>query len=134
MFSPVRSNHAMLLARVLLTFPYWASGLAKLVDFSGGVAEMTHFGLEPAAAFNAVTILIQLGGSLLIILDRWAWIGAGLLAAFTALTIPIAHHFWTMTDEPFRTIAFHTATEHVGMIGGLFAAALIARKNGRSGR
>jgi hypothetical protein len=31
-----------------------------------------------------------------------------------------------MTEEPFRTIAFHTATEHVGIIGGLIAIAILA--------
>lgn len=74
------------LARILLTFMYWASGLSKLIDFNGGVAEMQHFGLEPAVAFNIAVIVTQIGGSLLVILNRYAWLGAGALAVFTALT------------------------------------------------
>ena len=31
-----------LVARILLTFPFWGSGLAKLIDFPAGVAEMAH--------------------------------------------------------------------------------------------
>src|SRR5690606_11843563 len=84
------------IARIVLTFAFWGSGLAKLIDFQGGVAEMAHFGLEPAIAFNIATIITQIGGSALIILNRWTWLGAGALAVFTLLTIPISHHFWTM--------------------------------------
>ncbi|WP_062227925.1 DoxX family protein [Aureimonas frigidaquae] len=113
-------------ARVLLTFPFWGSGLSKLIDFPGGVAEMAQFGLEPAVAFNIATIIVQVGGSLLVIVNRATWLGAGALGVFTALTIPLVHHFWAMTEEPFRTIAFHTATEHVGMIGALIVVSILS--------
>ncbi len=111
-----------LAARVLLTFPFWGSGLAKLIDFSGGTAEMAMFGLHPPAAVNALVALTQLTGSALVILNRAAWLGAGALGVFTALTIPLVHHFWSLEGER-GIIAFHTATEHVGMIGGLMLAA-----------
>jgi transmembrane protein len=125
-YSVLRVPAVAFLARVLLTFPFWGSGLSKLIDFPGGVAEMAHFGLQPAVAFNIATIIVQIGGSLLVIADRLPWLGAGALGVFTALTIPIVHHFWRMTQEPFRTIAFHTATEHVGMIGALIVVAILA--------
>ena len=114
------------LARIVLTFGFWASGLAKLIDFQGGVAEMAHFGLEPAVAFNIATIITQLGGSLLIILNRWTWLGAGALAVFTALTIPIAHSFWTM-EEPFKTMEFHVVMEHITVIGAMMVVAWKSR-------
>jgi transmembrane protein len=110
------------LARIVLTFSFWGSGLAKLIDFQAGTAEMAHFGLEPAAAFNIAVIITQLGGSALIILNRWTWLGAGALAVFTLLTIPIAHNFWTM-EEPFRTMEFHVVMEHITVIGGLMVVA-----------
>lgn len=114
------------LARTVLTFMFWASGLAKLIDFNAGVAEMAHFGLEPAVAFNIATIITQLGGSILIILNRWTWLGAGALAVFTTLTIPLVHHFWTM-EEPFKTIEFHVVMEHITVIGALMVVAWKAR-------
>jgi transmembrane protein len=114
------------LARTVLTFMYWASGLSKLIDFNGGVAEMAHFGLEPASAFNIAVIITQLGGSALVILNRWTWLGAGALAVFTALTIPIAHTFWTM-EEPMKTLEFYVVMEHITVIGGLMVVAWKAR-------
>ena len=61
-------------------------------------------------------------GSALVIANRWAWLGAGMLAVFTALTIPIAHNFWAM-QEPMRTLEFHFVAEHITVIGGLMVVA-----------
>ncbi|EFH11931.1 DoxX family protein [Teichococcus cervicalis] len=121
------------LARILLTFPFWGSGLAKLIDFQGGTAEMAQFGLQPAALVNAAVILTQLGGAALIILNRWTWLGAGALGVFTALTIPLVHHFWALEGER-AIIAFHTAGEHVGMIGALIVVSILSERRRRSER
>ncbi|MDB5370353.1 MAG: DoxX family protein [Roseomonas sp.] len=116
-----------ILARILLTFPFWGSGLAKLIDFRGGMAEMAMFGLHPPALFNAATIIVQLAGSALIIANRAVWLGAGALGVFTALTIGVVHHFWWLEGE--RGIAaFHTAAEHIGMIGALVLVAILAER------
>ncbi|WP_432347282.1 DoxX family protein [Shinella yambaruensis] len=111
-----------LLARTILTSMFWLSGIAKLADFNAGIAEMAHFGLEPPALFNIATAVTQIVGSVLIIANRWTWLGAGMLAVFTALTIPIAHTFWTM-QEPMRTIEFHVVMEHITVIGALMVVA-----------
>lgn len=115
-------------ARVVLTFPFWGSGLAKLLNFSGGMAEMSHFGLEPAWLYNSLTIVVQLAGSALIIANRMTWLGAGALGVFTFLTIPIVHAFWRLEGERAIT-AFHTAGEHVGMIGALVIVSILALRS-----
>ncbi|MDB5964607.1 MAG: DoxX family protein [Polaromonas sp.] len=111
---------------VILTFMYWGSGLSKALDFQGALGEMAHFGLNPPAAFAIATIIVQLGGSaLLIIGGRWAWLGAGALAVFTLATIPVAHRFWEMTgDMAFmeKMVVF----EHITVVGGLMLAAVAA--------
>lgn len=118
-------------ARVLLTFPFWGSGLAKLVDFQGRVAEMQMFGLHPGWLYNIATIAVQLSGSALIILNRATWLGAGALGVFTALTIPIVHHFWRLEGER-SLMAFHTAGEHIGMIGALILVSILALQSRRA--
>lgn len=110
------------LARTVLTFMFWASGIAKLADFSAAKAEMTHFGLEPAGIFAIAVAITQLAGSALIIANCWTWLGAGALAVFTVLTIPIAHTFWAM-EEPFKTIEFYVVMEHISIIGALMVVA-----------
>ncbi len=120
------------LARIVLTFAFWGSGLAKLINFQEGVAEMAMFNLPQPVLMNVLTIITQLGGSLLIIVNRWTWLGAGALAVFTALTIPLVHHFWTM-QGPDAIKAFHTAGEHVTVIGGLMIVAILSRYTGGAG-
>jgi transmembrane protein len=121
------------LARGLLTLPFWSSGLSKLVLFDSGVAEMARSGLEPAVGFNIATIVVQLVGSALIIANRCAWLGAGALGLFTGLTIVLVHRFWAIPEEPFRTIALHVSSEHVGMMGGLLAIAILSARRGITG-
>jgi len=111
--------------RVLLTLPFWASGLAKLIDFRGALAEMAMFGLHPPAGFAIATIITQIVGSALVIHGRHAWLGAGALAVFTLLTIPLVHAFWAM--PPAEAVPhMHVAVEHLGICGGLALAAIQA--------
>jgi uncharacterized membrane protein YphA (DoxX/SURF4 family) len=116
------------LAATLLTLPYWTSGIAKLFDLAGALGEARHFGLEPAALVVAVTILVQIGGSLLIIVGRQAWLGAGALGVFTAIATLIAHPFWQVADPMARFHERNTFLEHVGLIGGLMLAAILRER------
>lgn len=116
------------LAATFLTLPYWTSGIAKLFDLAGALGEARHFGLEPAALVVAVTILVQIGGSLLIIVGRQAWLGAGALGVFTAIATLIAHPFWQVADPMARFHERNTFLEHVGLIGGLMLAAILRER------
>lgn len=124
--SLLRSRWLYHLGAIVLTYVFWWSGLNKVFDFAGAQAEMRHFGLNPPALFALLTILVQLGGSALIIIgSRLAWLGAGALAIFTLATIPLAHRFWEMEGM----VAFlekALVQEHITVIGGLLMAAVLA--------
>lgn len=121
-------NRFAALAATFLTLPYWTSGLAKLADLGGALGEARHFGLEPAALVVGLTILVQIGGSLAIILGRQAWLGAGALGIFTAAATIIAHPFWQVADPMARFHERNTFLEHVGLIGGLMLAAILRER------
>jgi len=114
------------LARLVLTFVFWGAGIAHLVDFQASVAELRTLKLEPAPIMNVILVVTLLGGSILILLDRWLWLGAGILSGFLVVAIVIAHPFWTMV-EPARTLNFRVATEHVSLIGGFMALSVASR-------
>ena len=118
------------LARVLLTAAFWTSGVAKLLDFPGAVAEVAGLGLPAPALVAALTILVQLGGSALVVLDRWAWLGAGALAAFTVAATVLAHAFWNAPADQWAH-QFATFTEHMGLVGGFLLAAILSARRGR---
>ncbi len=51
------------------------------------------------------------------------WLGAGILAVFTLLCIPIAHPFWKLTGEE-KSKDFQIVLEHIALVGGLILAAV----------
>lgn len=113
------------LAVVLLTLPYWTSGIAKLLDLGGALEEARHFGLKPAWAAVATTITVQIAGSTLLIIGCWAWLAAGVLGMFTAAATIIGHPFWRVADPMARAHARNIFLEHAGLIGGLMMAAIL---------
>jgi transmembrane protein len=115
-------------AATLLTLPFWTSALAKIANWNGAVGEAAHFGLHPAILIAALTIFVQLAGSLAIIVGRGAWLGAGALGVFTALATLIAHPFWTIADPIARLHERNTFLEHVGLIGGLMLSAILQER------
>lgn len=116
------------LARLLLVGAYLLGGLAKLTDWPTAVAEQAHFGMNPSAVWAAATIMIELVGPLLILTGRLIWFGAGMLGVFTLLAAFTANAFWTMPMGQDRFMAFNAFFEHLGLIGGLILAALVARR------
>jgi len=125
--SLLQSPALALLARIALTCAYWWGGAAKALDFVGARAETTHFfGLEHATLLALATIVVELLASALVISGRLAWLGAGALAVFTALATLVAHDFWNVSDPLAHFQAFNAFLEHIGLIGGLVLAAVLA--------
>ena len=117
----------IVIANIVLTFVFWMAGLFGLFNFRAIVQEMVDVNLPAPHLFAVATIATQLAGSALIITNMGGlgWLGAGALAVFLILTIPIGHPFWKY-PEPKRTHEFHIALEHVTVVGGLMMAAILS--------
>ena len=61
---------------------------------------------------------------MLVILNRWTWLGAGALGVFTALATVLAHQFWTL-DGTQRIRELNTFLEHLAIIAGFVLVAMI---------
>lgn len=120
------------LARAILTLPYWWSGIAKMADLKGALAEVASLDLKPAALIVAATISVQLGGAVALILGRSGWLAAGALGVFTALATLIAHPYWAIASPTEHFHALNTFLEHIGLIGGLMLAAILVEKERRA--
>ncbi|MFG1397476.1 DoxX family protein [Roseixanthobacter pseudopolyaromaticivorans] len=131
----LRSPAMALLARIAVAAPFLFSGFAKLADFNGAIGEVRGLtGLEPAALFAALVIATQLGGSALLIAGaRLTWIGAALLAAFTAVATLSAHAFW-LKPVAEQVLNRNIFIEHISIIGGLAAVAILAARPPADGR
>ena len=121
----LNSRAFQIFARIMLTTPFWAAGLQHALQWQASQGEMVHFGLNPPALYVSLTIAVCLLGSAAVIAGgRWTWLGAGALAVFTALTIPIAHAFWSMSGDAAMS-EFRTTIEHLSMIGGLMIVSIM---------
>jgi uncharacterized membrane protein YphA (DoxX/SURF4 family) len=118
-------------ARIALTSAYLIGGVQKLVDFPGAVAEQAHFGLQPAWLWATAAISVELAGSLLVMVGRWVWLGAGALGVLTAVAMLTANNFWTMTGHD-RFIALNAFFEHLGLIAGFVMVSVMTVRTQRS--
>ena len=100
-------------------------GIQKLIDFPAAVAEQAHFGLQPAWLWAAAAIVVELGGSALVIVGRWVWLGAGGLGVLTAVAMLTANDFWAKTDHD-RFMAVNSFFEHLGLIAGVVLISLLS--------
>jgi len=103
-------------ALLALCAAYLQGGLDKALDFQAAIAEMQHFGLAPAAPFAIMTIVLELGASILILTGFHRWLGAIALAGFTLLATMTANRYWEMTG-PERFAAANAFFEHLGLVG-----------------
>lgn len=115
----------LFLARLALSSAYLLGGVVKLTDWPGAIAEQAHFGMTPPAFWAALTIAVELIGPMLILTGRLVWLGAGMLGVFTLFAAFTANAFWTMEGQE-RFMATNAFFEHIGLIGGFIALAMLA--------
>jgi uncharacterized membrane protein YphA (DoxX/SURF4 family) len=106
------------IARVALVSAFLIGGIQKLADFPEAIAEQAHFGLQPAWLWAVAAIVVELGGSILVIVGRWVWLGAGGLGVLTAVSMLVANNFWAQTGHD-RFMTTNAFFEHLGLIAGL---------------
>lgn len=131
MITPIRTSapwwrHGLVrwLALLGLCAAYLQGGLVKVLDFGGAIAEMNHFGLQPAAPLAVLTIIVELGASALILSGRLRWLGALVLAAFTLAATFVANRFWDSAGQE-RFMLMNAFFEHWGLVGGFVLIAWI---------
>ena len=113
------------ISRIALVSSFLIGGMQKLTDFPAAVAEQAHFGLQPAWLWATAAIVVELGGSALLIVGRWVWLGAGGLGVLTAVAMLTANDFWAKTDHD-RFMAVNAFFEHLGLIAGLVLISLLS--------
>jgi putative oxidoreductase len=113
-----RKDVAALIGRVLLAQMFVFAGFGKITGYGDTAGYMTNMGMPMVAVLLPLTILVEFGGGIALLVGlkaRWA---ALLLAAFTLLASVIFHNFWTMTGEAAMNneLFFY---KNVAVIGGL---------------
>ena len=118
------------IARSMLTLLFIVAAIVEIANFRVAVARQAHFGMYPPAFWAVLTIIVQITGSAIIISGRRVWLGAGILAVFTATANVVAHRFWEFSGQA-KFESRNEFFEHLGLVGGFVVVAILAEERQR---
>lgn len=107
-----------LLGRLLITYIYLTSGLAKVVSWSGNEAYMARHHLPMIPVLLLVATIIELGGSLCLITGfqaRWA---ALIMFLYTVALTVLLHNYWAYSGDAAGMQETHFP-KNLAILGGL---------------
>ena len=112
-----------LVGRILIGLIFLVAGIRKVMGFAVAVAYLTKLGFPAAEAMAVIAIVIELGGSILLIVGwrtRWA---AWLLALFVVIAAFAAHRFWEISDPGQFNNQLNHFLKNLSIVGGLLYVA-----------
>jgi putative oxidoreductase len=116
--TPSDVSYLILLARVLLSSPFLYSGVDKSWRWSAAQREVAASGLPWPTLLHLVTVVVQLGGGLSVLLGIEARLGALLLLFFLIPVTIMYHPFWKRSGAELVVEADHSLS-NLAIIGGL---------------
>ena len=111
------ADYGLLGARICLTAIFLYSGIDKSLNWSDGLDEVKALGLPWPKLFLLLTIAVQLGAGLMVLLGIFPRLGALLLFGFTAVATLAAHRFWTERGAALKSM-LTVCLEHLAIMGG----------------
>jgi putative oxidoreductase len=120
---------SLIVGRILLASLFILGGINKVLNYAPTLQFMQKAGLEPSALLLPLTIILELGGGLLVAFGRkGASFAALTLAIFTLATNIFFHDFWNMTGEAAQ-LQLSLFFKNLSIAGGLlFVAAAEQRR------
>jgi len=106
------------IGRALIGVLFAVSGVNKILGFSYVSGWMASSGLPMADVLLAATIVLELGGGLLLITGFQAGLAAAALALFLVPVTALFHAFWSADAAGFQGQLTHFL-KNVGVFGGL---------------
>jgi putative oxidoreductase len=110
----------ILLSRLFLSLPFLYSGLDKCWRWNAAQREVAASGLPWPTLLHLVTVAVQLGGGLSLLLGIEARLGALLLSLFLVPVTVLYHPFWKRSGADFVAEADHFLS-NFAVIGGFLA-------------
>jgi putative oxidoreductase len=113
-------NHAvMFVGRILIAALFLMAGIGKLTAVAGTTSYFAKLGLPAPQVMVWLTIAVEIGGAVLLILGWKTRPAAWLLAAFTLVASFLGHPFW---DDASQMDAF---LKNLAIVGGLLFVAAV---------
>ena len=107
-----------LVGRIMMAVIFLFSGFGKITGFAGTAGYMASKGLPMVEVLLAITIVIEIGAALMLILGYKARLGAAALLLWMIPVTFIFHNFWAMPadQQMIQQIMF---MKNLGLMGGM---------------
>ena len=109
----------LLVGRILLATLFLAAGIGKLTAVAGTASYFAKLGLPAPQVMVWLTIAVEIGGAVLLILGWKTRQAAWLLAAFTLVASFLGHPFWVDASE------MNQFLKNLAVVGGLLFVAAV---------
>jgi putative oxidoreductase len=112
-------NDALLaVGRIVIAILFVMSGLEKVMDLNGTAAAIGGKGLPLSQVLAIATVVVELGGGLLIIVGWQTRLVALVLAIFSAVAAYFFHDFWHYPPGAEHTDNMIHFMKNISIIGG----------------
>jgi putative oxidoreductase len=112
--------------QLLLAFAFLATGVRNAGwKFRQHLDRMAAYGVPQPRLVLIAGFALQFLGGLLLLLDWYRVIAAGLLIAFTILASAIFHRWWLAADPLLSHLHLSNLIVNCGVVGGLLLVAAI---------
>jgi len=118
----MQSKWQLVLGRVLMSAIFILSGLGKLPHFHDVAGMMAGKGIPLAAVALAITLVIEIGGGLMVLTGFKARYAALVIALWLVPVTLVFHHFWGVPEaqQQEQMVNF---LKNVAIMGGLLVLA-----------
>ena len=123
----MNSKWQLVLGRVLLSVIFILSGLGKLPHFHDVAGMMASKGIPLVSVALAITLLIEIGGGLMVLTGYKANYAALVIALWLIPVTLIFHHFWGIPADQQQDQMIHFL-KNVAIMGGLLILAYASPK------
>ena len=116
------SKWQLLLGRVLLSAIFILSGLGKLPHFQAVAGMMAAKGIPLASVALVITLFIEIGGGLLVLIGYKAKYASLVIAVWLIAVTLVFHHFWGIPADQ-QQEQMVNFLKNVAIMGGLLVLA-----------
>ncbi len=133
MTDPITLRRFDVAARALIALLFLYSGFGKLTDPAALATRLADAGVPLAWLAAYVTIAVEIGAAVALILGYPVLVSCALLAGFTLLASLLFHQFWAVAPSE-RTAQIISFLKNLAVLGGLWFVARATLERGLAGR
>jgi len=122
-FEQYLQHYGPFVARVLLAQVFIVSGIGKIKGFAATAALMGNLGLPAPQLLLVLTLALELGGGILLVLGwQTRWLALAFFG-FTFLTAVVVHPFWSAEPASFGG-QLNNFMKNLAIMGGMLYVAI----------